>query len=183
MTNIWTCNQLWVWHWISCPVTEGHCDHSFVNTNTKKRFFLWLHFHKAHCLQIIAYINRQIRFPSRTYHFSGIISYQKFMNHYKRKWNTNPQSQFLRRLPWHVGRCCVGLLTFLSDHCPSSQLANSNITLAWGAGPLWSHRLHICCFNNNKHRKKFVIIDQFDESGSAWRPSSTGSGISGIGLE
>ena len=59
---------------------------------------------------------------------------------------------------WHVGRCCVGLLTFLSDHRP----ANSNITLAWGAGPLCSHQLHICCFNNNNHRKKFLIIDQFD---------------------
>ena len=80
---------------------------------------------------------------------------------------------------WHVGICCVGLLTFLSDHqtyCP----ANSNITLARGAGPLCSHQLHICCFNNNKHRKKFLIIDQFDVKWHCWESSSTGSGI---GLE
>ena len=60
--------------------------------------------------------------------------------------------------------------------CP----ANSNITLAWGTGPLCSHQLHICCFNNNKHRKKFLIIDQFDVKWHCLESSSTGSGI---GLE
>ena len=65
---------------------------------------------------------------------------------------------------WALGTGCVGLVTFLSDHRP----ANSNTTLARGAGPLWSHQPHICCFNNNKHTKKFVIIDQFDVKWRCW---------------
>ena len=77
------------------------------------------------------------------------------------------QSDFMTCVETGHMTCCVGLLTFLSDHqtyCP----ANSNITLARGAGPLWSHQLHICCFNNNKHTKKFVIIDQFDVKWRCW---------------